>query len=424
METKRFIGNDMNRLYERVRKELGRDAVILRTRTLARDGGAPLIELVAGPPAPEPERLDTGLQQTMMDTLTSRLSVMGRGMTLGELEDILHESAPEPEPAPAPAPFNRQVSPEWLEGFVAAAPGRLTRDLASDTLPFDDDPEDDGVKPLLPGLPRVLKPFEPKLETQPSAPIRETRPQQSLEERLLSAGLGERAARTVAREAFPEIRPANAIARILDRRDVTYPEADTTAIVSVLGPSGSGRTTALMKMALDCADSGRDVLLIAADSERMGAREQIHAFAEAAGLTAADAFQPRDIPTLATTAPPGTCLFVDVPPGPFTPQLPQGMACYSYLALPSHWQLGAIESAIATFGDAGFDGCVLTFTDLAPTLAPVLGLVIDSPLGIAFASQGRDVADGLGELDLIQLASGLFLTTSGEGANGKLVATA
>ena len=50
METKRFIGNDMTRLYEKVRREFGSDAVIVRTRTLLRDGAEPLIEIVAAPP--------------------------------------------------------------------------------------------------------------------------------------------------------------------------------------------------------------------------------------------------------------------------------------------------------------------------------------------------------------------------------------
>ena len=49
METKRFIGNDIIRLYDRVRREFGPDAVIVRTRTLMREGAAPLIELTAGP---------------------------------------------------------------------------------------------------------------------------------------------------------------------------------------------------------------------------------------------------------------------------------------------------------------------------------------------------------------------------------------
>ena len=55
MEPKRFIGNDMTRLYEKVRREFGPDAVIVRTRTLLRDGADPLIEILAAPPEAEKE---------------------------------------------------------------------------------------------------------------------------------------------------------------------------------------------------------------------------------------------------------------------------------------------------------------------------------------------------------------------------------
>jgi flagellar biosynthesis protein FlhF len=241
---------------------------------------------------------------------------------------------------------------------------------------------------------------------------------------LEAASLSHEAVEIVIREANGERSPARAIARVLDAREVTYPEADSTGIVVVLGAPGSGRTTALMKMALDCADSGREAILVAADSQRMGARQQIHAFAEATGLEVLDAHDARGVSALAARATRGACLFVDVPAGGFDPPPMPGIVNYAYLAVPAHWQTAALESAIESLGDVSFDGCILTFTDLAPSLAASLSLVIDSPLGLAFASAGRDVSDGMGELDVEQLVYGLFPLLTGERTNGNLVATA
>ncbi len=415
METKRFIGNDMTRLYDRVKKELGRDAVILRTRTLERDGGPPLIELVAGPPAPESERLDLEIQRTLFDSVGSRLASTGK-MTVPELEAILAEQA-------GPARISRAVAEQPRP--IATRPAPMPVSFANHEA---DEPLDDGVRPLLPVLTRINREASQPPPPPPAAAFPGVRSRSpgsaAMATQLQSANLTPAAIEIILREAPGETNPARAIAAVLDAREVTFPEADSTGIVTVLGPAGSGRTTALMKMALDCADSGREAILVAADSQRMGARQQLHAFAEAAGLEILDAFDARQVAAHAARVARGACLFVDVPSGGFeAPPLP-GVVNYSYLAVPAHWQGAALEAAVDSLSEATFDGCILTFTDLAPSLSAALSLVIDSPLGLAFASASRDVGDGMGELDATRLSYGLFPLLNGESTNGNLIATA
>jgi flagellar biosynthesis GTPase FlhF len=89
---KRFIGNDMSKLYERVRRELGNDAIIVRTRTLTRDGADPLIELVAGPPPENPDdRLDLDLQRRLIEKTGARIGIepARRRFTVEDLEAML-----------------------------------------------------------------------------------------------------------------------------------------------------------------------------------------------------------------------------------------------------------------------------------------------------------------------------------------------
>ena len=119
METKRFIGNDMARIFARVRRELGPDAVIVQTRSLLRDGADPLIEVLAAPTAGGEDALTLALQRALVQGSLEHVEApaASRGLTIGDLEDIATREREEDEtlrefdraytsaaPAPQPAP--------------------------------------------------------------------------------------------------------------------------------------------------------------------------------------------------------------------------------------------------------------------------------------------------------------------------------
>ena len=83
-----------------------------------------------------------------------------------------------------------------------------------------------------------------------------------------------------------------------------------------------------------------------------------------------------------------------------------------------------LTAQFATFDLAACSGAVVTHTDIVTGLAPVLSLVMESQLGLAFLSSGRDVSTGIEVADPLTLASGVFTTSSRETTNGRLVATA
>lgn len=67
----------MPRIYARVKKEFGPDAVIVRTRSLLREGAEPLIEVLAGLPEGEAE-LAFDLQRVLIDGALDRAQSPGR----------------------------------------------------------------------------------------------------------------------------------------------------------------------------------------------------------------------------------------------------------------------------------------------------------------------------------------------------------
>jgi hypothetical protein len=444
LETKRFIGNDMPRIYARVKKEFGPDAVIVRTRSLLREGAEPLIEVLAGLPEGEAE-VAFDLQRALIDGVLGRVQEPIRAVTIGDLEDLVARDQDPAWQEPAAAVYaEAPPAHDWLQGFVGDAPAAPTFAMA----PAEDAEERaQSVPRRFPSLPTI--PLEPApladwaARPRPTIVTRTRRAESPVEEpaalhhlgprheepwspapELLVAGFSERAARLIETASGVAADTAHALGALLEGRQVRYPEEHRTAIISIQGPAGAGRTTALMRMALDCADSGRAAMLLAADGSHVAGRQQVHAYAEAIGLTAIDAFDPGDIVRAAGQAARGTCLFIDAPAGEWkAPPMP-GVHHYQYLALPSHWQSGALEAAARAFSLGSFSGAVLTFTDLATTLSPVLSVVVESPLGVAFLSSSRDVGTGIDIADPLALASGIFTTRTRESTNGRLVATA
>lgn len=346
METKRFIGNDTTRLFARIRRELGPDAVILSTRSLHRDGAPPLVEIIAAPAAEPAEALPLHLQQAVLEEALRRVET-APGITVADLEELAAAEAPAPAPVLEPR-------------FRPAAPGPL------------------------PG------------------------PEDAILDAFASLGWDPAAARAVL-DAAPGARtPAAALERWLEASPASYPPDGQTAIVTIQGAEGSGRTTALLKMALDCADAGRPALLVAADTVRAGARDAIRACADALGLPFAEAFTPGELVRAAARAPRGACLFVDTPAGAWAPPPIPGAAHFAYLAIPSHWQPAAARAAFQDLPLGRFAGAVLTGADLAPTLAAGLELLAETGLGLAFLSAGRDIAAGITVADPPAIAAGLF----------------
>jgi flagellar biosynthesis protein FlhF len=437
LETKRFIGNDMERIYDRVRKDFGPDAVIVRTRSLLREGAEPLIEVLAAPPQAEPE-LALDMQWTMVDGALGRLQIARPRATVGDLEDMVAAEALSQARLPAPQQeFHEQPAPEWMEGFVDA-PGHHTGARMPDArsrrfapLPESDPdaPPNDWAMQERPAR-RVQRPAArpdtaaaaPEPRPQPS-PFRRPRVVAGTEPELVAAGLSIEAAAIVTR-AQPGRNAFDALAAHLDSLEPSFPAEGVTALITVQGPAGTGRTTSLMRMALDCADSGREVVLIAADSTRAAAREMLHAYGDATGLAVLDGMTPDSFENALAAVPPGACAFADVPAGRFAMEVPRTVRQYTYLALPATWQSAALSRAIEAFDLASAAGCVLTFTDAATDLSPILSLVIESGLAVTFLSSGRDISTGITGTDGRDLASGILTTPTRETTDGRRVASA
>lgn len=432
----------MGRIFARIRRELGPDAAILGTRSLLREGAEPLIEVMAaaiGPGSPSAARhepaLPLALQRTLIEGGLEHVEA-GRGITVGDLEDLAErERADTIAEREFDAEFSRQEAGpaparEWLEGFVAAPPaarGNAGTHEGQTRMAASVPPEAEAPEPLeWAPRPRISGHTRPAVAGAAPAGIGRpagegTRPT-GLADELVAAGFSVRAATMVAEATAGTRDPVRALESALAGRMAAYPAEHRTAIISIQGPPASGRTTALMRMALDCADAGREALLVAADRSRTGGMAQVHAYGEAIGLPVFDAYAPQDVIHVVTRAARGACVFVDVGAGRWDPPPMPGIEHYRYLAVPAHWSTGPVAAQLATAETGGPAGAVLTFTDMATNLTPALSLIVEAGLALAFLSSGRDASTGIGIADAFTLASGVFTTGTRERTNGRLVA--
>lgn len=448
METKRFIGNDMGRIFARVRRELGADAVIVQTRSLLREGADPLIEVLAAPTGGGEDALTLALQRVMVEGTLDRVETPATGrLTIGDLEDIAAREDADQEAlreldSILGAPNYESDAPRWLEGFLTPAgeeaPPPGLRALFEDFESPNDTLEPFAAPTVVPPAPvqwsprpRIVAPpaREPEAPLRrPEAPAATVRPfapaEPGIAGALVAAGFSPLAARFVSGDAASSASARDALETALAAAHVVYPAEGRTAIITIQGAEGSGRTTALMRMALDCADSGREAILVAADSSHAGGRAQVHAYGEAIGLPVLDAFGPQDIVHAVTRAPKGACVFIDVPAGRWSPPPMPGVEHFVYVAVPAHWQAASVQGVLSEFDNTACAGAVITGVDLATGLTPSISIIVESQLGIAFLSSGRDIATGIGIADPFTLASGVFTTSSRETTDGRLAVTA
>lgn len=262
MRVKTFRGESMQAVLAQVRQELGPEAVILGSQTV-RENGTALCELMAA---------------------------------LEQPDDI-----PPPRPAAAPAtaaksdPTRRARRPVPVEqaGNLPAANGA------------DWNREWDEIKGHLLAL------LRPRLDFDSLAPR-----QRLALEYLEREGVDESAVlalfRSIVEHGEDAVIPA--LSRMVRVKPLT-PQAVNGQVHLFFGPSGVGKTTILLRLALAARKQfpNRRVVVANADGGRGKGRLMLRHFAELSGLTYLEIDEPADFDGLTAAAAAGEAVFVDTP---------------------------------------------------------------------------------------------------------------
>ncbi len=268
MNVRKFVAPTIVEALADIKRELGDDAVILRTKTvrksgvmafLAKDG----VEVMAASPDRNP--LDSPAVVEQVAEIRRRLESRPTDSAMGDLKDELSE----------------------LKGHL--------REIA-DQVKYERMPT---LPPLLADKYRVL--INSGVDTHTAIEITE---------QINLAYSGENLENE-------ELIRKELIERIAKKIKVRHPEQkkqDRAKVIALIGPTGVGKTTTLAKLATSYRFwGGSDTAIVSADTYRVAALEQIKTFAAIAGLPMEAVYQPAAMPTALARHYHRDALFVDTP---------------------------------------------------------------------------------------------------------------
>ncbi len=170
--------------------------------------------------------------------------------------------------------------------------------------------------------------------------------------------------------------------------------------LAFVGPAGAGKTTALLKTAVQLRRDGADVAIIAADVSRIGAADQLRRYGDVLRLPVSVVYAPEEAAATLNESPPGRITLMDTPAGQFGREgfAPEVAALVGAVASPlvvltvpagasdtdlRRWHAAAAATAV--------DALAITKLDEAGGAAPVLNVLATLRLPALLLSTGRDV---------------------------------
>jgi len=204
--------------------------------------------------------------------------------------------------------------------------------------------------------------------------------------------------------------------------------------IALVGPTGVGKTTVLAKLAVRWVlrHGSRDLALVAGDSVRIGAQDQVRALGQLLGVPVFALDGLEQLPGVLARLGRFRMVLVDTPgAGQRDASLAQrlltlsraGAELQSTLVLAASTQAGAVEEVVRRFGPARPTSCVLTKMDEAVSLGGLLSVLVRSRLPITYISDGQRVPEDLrpARADELVAAAVQLAQTNGAAADEDLL---
>ena len=177
-------------------------------------------------------------------------------------------------------------------------------------------------------------------------------------------------------------------------------------VIAVLGPTGVGKTTTVAKLAARFAlrHGANEVALVTTDSYRVGAHEQLGAFAQIMGIPVRVAHDIHELRSALEHYCAHKLVIIDTAGMSqrdvrFAQQaalIREGSPLVKLLlVLSANAQYLALEEAVAAFGQAGVDGCVVSKIDEAADLGGALSVLCRHGIPAAYLTNGQRVPEDI-----------------------------
>lgn len=366
MKIKRFFASDVRSAMRMVREELGEDAVILSNRRV--NGGIEIISAI--------DYDENALRQEVQQE---------HPRSKQEFEQTTASPIyPEQQPATQQPSEKPQIiwsqEPTLLEmrGEIKTLRGLLETQLASLTLKEQ----------------QIQNPF-----------------QYELMQRLAKLGLGSKLTNELLRSLPPQAGEEELWRRLLGKIAVKITVTDDDILthggaVALVGPTGVGKTTTIAKLAARFAmrHGARSVALISTDNYRIGAHEQLKAYARILDLpirfansaeslqSALDYFCDKRLVLIDTAGMSQRDLRLSEQ---FSVLNGESDRVRTYLVASTTTRLSGLHEVVRGYKAVDLSGCILTKVDESTFLGHALDVVIQHQLPVAYISDGQRVPEDL-----------------------------
>jgi len=181
---------------------------------------------------------------------------------------------------------------------------------------------------------------------------------------------------------------------------------DKGGIVSLVGPTGVGKTTTIAKLAAQYVlkYGNEKVALVTTDSYRVAAHEQLRTYANIMGVSMRIAHDANSLSIILDELADKELVLIDTAGiSQRDKRLAEQMSCLmnsgksidSYLVLSTTAQTQVLKEATETFKMMPLAGTILTKLDEAVSLGESLGVVINEKIKLAYITDGQRVPEDL-----------------------------
>ncbi|MGE0623965.1 MAG: flagellar biosynthesis protein FlhF [Pseudomonadales bacterium] len=228
--------------------------------------------------------------------------------------------------------------------------------------------------------------------------------------RLESLGLDRRLVRTLISALDPQDDAKklwrNAIALLARRIPMlTQDVCEEGGVFAVVGPTGSGKTTSIAKLAARFAltHGAREVGLVTTDSYRIGAQEHLQRFGRILGVPVQVAASGDILRATLDQLADRRLVLVDT--AGFSPRdgemlarlaaLTERTAVQTLITLPANLQTAGLTENLKAFGRLGIDGVIVTKVDEATSLGGLLSALIEAEAAVCYVADGQRVPEDI-----------------------------
>ena len=377
MKMKRYFAADARQALREVREEQGPDAVILSNRRVP--GG---VEIIAAMDY-EDALVNASLGNPMGDTNKVGESIMS------QTQRPEHETSGDLD--------------------LGSEVEKMAADTASSARKADVDPALGRIQDELKGLRDIME--APMMQFAWGEVGRVKPLYASLLKQLMMLGISpqlcEKISRKVADKGLHKHNWLEALKLLAQLVPVANDDLlEQGGVVSLVGPTGVGKTTTIAKLAARFAlrHGRRSVALVTTDSYRIGAHEQLRTYGRILGVPVQVASDCDELANVLEHNSQHKLTLIDTAGVShrdmrLSEQLATlqvgGVSIKNYLVLSATGQRNLQDDVIRSFSQAGLHGCMLTKIDEAASLGEILAVLIQHKLPIAYVSDGQKVPDNL-----------------------------